>query len=352
MTVCYFGIYDPQYARNVVLMQGLLANGVRVIECNSRAKGLKKYKELFWRHQEIKNDYDVMVVGFLGQLVVPFAWLITRKPIVLDAYLSIYESMVFDRKIHKAWSLRGRFYFMLDWLSSRLAKRVILDTYQHIKYFIETFHLPESKFGRIWIGSNDNVFYPRHTKHEPNEKLQLLYWGRMVPLQGVEFILQAAKILEKEPIEFTLIGGGAEKPKMVKLKEQLSLSNVKMLDHVPQPDLIDFIEKADICFGVFGATNKTQRVISVKIFEGLASGKAVITSGTPATREVLVDGEHCVFCRAADPRDLADKILYLKDKPDLRKQLGENAYKIYLDKFNPKALGRELVNILNNLDKK
>ena len=349
MTVCYFGIYDPQYARNVVLMQGLQQNGVRVIECNSRARGFKKYWELWQRHRQIKDEYEVMIVGFLGQLVVPFARLITRKPIVLDAYLSIYETMVFDRKLYAPWSLRGRFYFVLDWLSSRLAKKVLLDTFQHIKYFADTFHLPASRFARIWIGCNDNVFYPRHTAHAPHEKLRALYWGRMVPLQGVECILQAAKFLEQEPIEFTLIGGGAEKPAMVRLKEQLGLPNVSMLDHVPQPDLVDYIEKADICFGVFGATQKTQRVISVKIFEGMASGKAVITSGTPAVREVLVDGVHCVFCRAADPRDLADKILYLKDKPALRKQLGENAYKMYLDKFNPKALGRELVLILQSV---
>ncbi len=34
MTVLYFGIYNPNYSRNRVLIKGLRENSIEVLECN------------------------------------------------------------------------------------------------------------------------------------------------------------------------------------------------------------------------------------------------------------------------------------------------------------------------------
>src|SRR3990167_10336608 len=101
MTVLYFGTYDPEYSRNAVLISGLRQSGVEVIECRDSSPGIRKFINLFKKHRQLKNQYDVMVVVFLGQQIVPFAKIISRKPIVFDAFLSLYDSNVFDlyRKI-------------------------------------------------------------------------------------------------------------------------------------------------------------------------------------------------------------------------------------------------------------
>ena len=66
MKICYFGIFDENYNRNKVIIQGLRENGVEIIYCQSDKKGIAKYFDLSQKHQRIKNDYEAMIVGFPG----------------------------------------------------------------------------------------------------------------------------------------------------------------------------------------------------------------------------------------------------------------------------------------------
>jgi len=79
MTVCYFGNYQKDYPRNDVLISGLKQNNCHVLECQTRARGIKKYLSLYQQHKKIKNKYDVLIVGFAGHSLVWFAKLISNK---------------------------------------------------------------------------------------------------------------------------------------------------------------------------------------------------------------------------------------------------------------------------------
>ena len=43
LKILYFGFYDPNYARNSVLISGLRQNGVEVIECRDNSSGVRKF---------------------------------------------------------------------------------------------------------------------------------------------------------------------------------------------------------------------------------------------------------------------------------------------------------------------
>ncbi len=45
MKILYFGVYDPNYARNWVLINGLRKNGVEVLECNDKSNG--RFRQFF-----------------------------------------------------------------------------------------------------------------------------------------------------------------------------------------------------------------------------------------------------------------------------------------------------------------
>src|SRR3989344_5855748 len=105
ITVLYFGTYDPEYSRNRVLIDGLRKNGADVIECRDDSTGFKKFLKLFLKFRRIKNNFDVVVIGFFSPLIVPLAKLITRKPIIFDPLVMLYDSNVLDRKAVKPKSL-------------------------------------------------------------------------------------------------------------------------------------------------------------------------------------------------------------------------------------------------------
>lgn len=346
MKVLYFGSYDPNYTRNRVLIDGLRQNGIEVLECRDNSPGIRKFINLYKKHRQLKNKYDVMVVGFLGQQIVPFAKMITKKPIVFDAFLSLYDSNVFDRKTVKRGSVRAFYYWMLDWLSMKLADVVLFDTNEHIKYASEKFSISKSKFRRIWIGASDDIFYPM-PKSDSDEFI-IIFHGSFIPLQGIEYILKAAKICEQERIKFLIIGDGQEKRKMLALAGELGLKNVEFVGFMNQEWIRGKIAEANVCLGIFGDTKKTLRVIPNKVYECLAMRKPVVTADTPASRE-LFDENDLILVKVADPKSLVDGLLRLKNDPELRNSLAVNGFNKFKNRASPRVLGRELKNIINEL---
>ena len=113
-------------------------NGVELLECNTREPSNKKYWQLIKKHWQIRNDYQVMIVGFPGHTIMPLAWFLAkihRKKIIFDALFSIYNSIVLDRKDVAVNTWRARFLHFLDCFSCRLADVIIVHTEFHQEFF-------------------------------------------------------------------------------------------------------------------------------------------------------------------------------------------------------------------------
>ncbi|MDD4271831.1 MAG: glycosyltransferase [Patescibacteria group bacterium] len=328
MTICFFGIYDPLYSRNSILIKGLKQNGIEVIECNATAGRIGKYLTLIAKHRQIRKKYDFMIVAFPGYQAVILAKFLTLKPVIYDAFFSIYDSEVCDRKSTKTGSLKALYYWILDWLACLAADKIMLDTSAHIDYFCRLFRLKKEKFIRVLLGADDQLI--KFTRPEAKENLIVHFHGIATPLQGVGYIVEAARLLKQENIKFNLVGS-----KIRRYEIKGDEANINYIKTLPYPELIKIMAEADICLGIFGNSMKTQVVIPNKIYEALAGGKAVITADTKAVREVLADKQNCLFCRIGDPRDLADKIIMLKRDEKLRQQIAENGYQLFIDKLTP-----------------
>lgn len=327
-TICFFGIYDPGYARNRVLMQGFKENGWRVIECRAdprRFRGLRKYLELIRGWRRVRGEpIDLVMVAFPGHTVMPLARLLWGRHTVFDAFLSLYDSNVHDRKVHAPGSVAARLDWVWDWLACRLAAHVLLDTEAHITYFVETFKLPRAKFIRAWIGADSRIFSPRHAA--PPATFTVHFHGTFIPLQGIEYILDAAHELRDEGIRFRIVGSGQESTAVAAKAAALALTNVEFVGLVPFEEIPTLITAAHVALGIFGNTAKTTRVIPNKVFEQLAMGAAVITADTPAVRELEAYGElPMLLVPPADGAALAAAIRTLKADPARRAHLANAA---------------------------
>ena len=345
MRILYFGVYNPNYSRNRVLIKGLRANGVEVIECQTSAKGWLKYFKLFWGFMR-SPGFDLMIVGFPGQEVMFLARLLTKKPIVFDAFTSHYGGYILDRQYFSKKSWRAKYYRFLDTWSCKLADLVLLDTNAHIDFFVKEFGLQREKFKRIFVGADSDVFYPREAPKNP-DKFLVHFHGYYIPLQGVKHIIKAAKLLENENVHFNIIGNGQTFKNDLKLAESLGVGNISFINPVPYRELPLFMAQADICLGIFGDGPKTDLVIPNKVYEAMAMGKAIITADTPAVRELLSDKENVLFCRKADAKDLAEKIKLLKNSPETRYSIGESARKLFKERLAEDILVAGLLKHIN-----
>ena len=101
-----------------------------------------------------------------------------------------------------------------------------------------------------------------------------------------------------------------------------------------------------ISLGQFENNLRLERTIPHKCYETLAMNLPYVTAGTPAILEILKDGISSMLVNLADPKDLAEKILMLKNNPDLMGNIAENGYKLYQEKFTPKNTVKDILAIL------
>jgi len=359
MRVCFFGGYNPKYIRNVIIKEGLIKNNVQVVECRTKSKFkfLLRYPILFFQHLKFfPIKYDFIFVPAFRHKDVPLARLIgllTNKPVVFDPLVSRYETKVLDQKRVAPYSIQARYNFEIDRLSFRLANIVLVDTFAHADYYAKEFGIDRSKFSRVPVGVSDELFSLSKTEGEKENRkgnnFLVQFFGSFLPLQGIEYIVQAAKIVgtRDKTICFELIGSGQTFPMIKGLIKELELKNIVLRNWVPFNELPDVVSRADICLGIFGNTEKAMRVVPNKVFQCLSLKKPVITGRTPAILEFFVDRENIFLCEVAESDSLARAIMVLKDNEELRRKIAENGYRVIQENFTSELIGRQVKEILS-----
>lgn len=340
---------EPEYPRNAIIRTAL-ARHFDIINITDTSRNLPLRYLRVGGHllKSAKIDFDLMFVGFLGQPLMLLARLLTRKPIIFDAFLSIYDTLCFDRRVFTPQSVVGKLAFWLDSVSCACADRVLLDTQTHADYFQRTFSVPEANLQSLFVGCDEHIFYPRQSQITTP---LVLYYGSFLPLQGIDVIVRAAKLLEgRSNVAFRIIGTGIEAAHIRALVIELGVRNITFLPPVLLEQLPEHIKEATICLGGhFGSSAKAARVIAGKTFQCIAMGKPTIVGDNVANRELLRHGHDAWFCRMNDPEALAEAILHLISDPKLCAQLGDNAHQTFMERASIQVLSSQLKQIVESM---
>jgi glycosyltransferase involved in cell wall biosynthesis len=343
--ICFLPGRESSYARCRVLLTGLRAAGLIVHDCSSSKKNVLRYFIGIVRFLKSKRECDVIFVGFFGQFLVPVVRLFTRKRIIFDTFLSAYQTLAFDRKIINPKGIRAAVVRLVEKLSCQLADACLLDTEQHIEYFVGEYHLDRGKFHRSFLGA-DSVEAFTVPAQQTNEPI-VHFHGEFQALHGVKYIIEAATQLPET--KFRMIGSGRELEACIAYRKTLNADNVEFIPMVPFETVKSYIKEATICLGIFGETEKAQLVIPIKVYEALAMGKPVITSNTPAIRELLTHREDVFLCNPADSDDLAQAIRTLLSDADLRNKIATNGHRTFLERCSPKVIGQDIANLCEEI---
>lgn len=315
-----FGFPDPDSPRYRNVVQHYESEGWEVRTCLTSKKGFfGKHGDLLRQFKKHRRQYDALLVHFPGYYLMPIAWWLTRFPrkqLIFDAFISVSDTMVSDRKKVSWINPLAWIYYLTDVISCRLADEVLIDTEAHKAFFAKRFFLRRSCIRVIYVGTRNDLFTPG-----PNEgKLKsgaynVLFIGSYIPLQGIEYILGAAKILsEQKDIHFTLIGNGQTYDAMTTLAYDMELKNVTFLDFMPIEELPKYLRSCNVALGTFGTSDKANRVIAHKVYDAVACGVQVITARNLAIEEKFTDGNEVVLCNSGDAQSLADAILQVKSR--------------------------------------
>ncbi|HER44290.1 MAG TPA: hypothetical protein ENO08_07515, partial [Candidatus Eisenbacteria bacterium] len=232
----FFGAYDPEYPRNLIIRKGWKRLGFPFSECRAgmKMKVHTRYPALMLRYMGRAGKGDILFVPDFRHKDVPLAWALARlggKKIVFDPLVSRYETRVLDRGdagrgSAQAWHNRN-----LDRISFNLPDLVLADTAAHAEYYRESFGVRRERIGVLPVGFDEDTFHEFPQRVDDGE-LRVLFYGSFLPLHGVDTIVEAASALSARPIRFLLVGGGQTHGAARNMAESRRLEKVEFLPSV------------------------------------------------------------------------------------------------------------------------
>lgn len=283
---------------------------------------------------------DFYFVSYMGHFLVIFMRFFTQKPIVFDFYLSIFDMMCNDRKVYSPKSLLGKLTYAIEKKSLEKADYVIVDTNKLIETLSGMYGIEKTKFVRVPLTINEENVFPKEVERY-KENFTVLYVGSYIPLHGTEVIIEAAKILQDrgEDISILMIGQGPDHAKCQALVEKYHLKNVAFKGFMSLEELNYYYNATDINLGLFNNGERANAVVLNKTNDSFRVGKPHLTLETDAMKEAFIDNEDIFYVKDTHPQTLAQRIIEIKNNPDLVKKVGQNALKSYEEKLsNAKAI--------------
>ena len=244
---------------------------------------------------------------------------IFRKKLIVEMYISIYDTFVGDGKILKgkrieAGSRQAKTILKRDILALTESDFIIHTARHELAYWEQLLKvkIPRDK---VAIAPNFNVSQlVRNRTWMQDGSLKICWWGTFIPLHGLENILQAMKILQERQIEFTCSLFGVDNESFatyaskieregladcVFLRKDLRFSDNSLPEYL--------IEHCDLALGIFGNTAKAHNTVPNKLIEALSLALPTLTMNSPALDEFF-EPEDLWTC-SPEPEAIANSIV-------------------------------------------
>lgn len=343
--ICLLGHHETDYPRNRSVRESLEAAGFRVVLCHSRIPFPWRHLSLAWQLLRAEPAARWVFVTEGGHRLVPLVRLVARlggRRVAFDPFISRYNTRIEDRALHSPRGLQALICKWQDWSSTRAADFLFFDTEEHRQYFRDRYGVRKPS-AILPVGVDESVFRPAVPAGPAAPGvLRVLFYGTYIPLQGVEWVVEAAARPEAEGMRFSCIGRGQTFPAVKARALALGLPASLFAEPVPPETLALRIAAADVCLGIFGDTVKAANVVPNKAVQAAAMGKALVTRDSPAIRRYFRDGESALLVPPASPEALAAALRRLRDDPGLRASLGSGAREVFDRHFSRRALAAVL----------
>lgn len=174
------------------------------------------------------------------------------------------------------------------------------------------------KFERMKI-QTPNDFIKR------GKKYMVGYIGVIGKQEGIDYLLNAAKYLievkKRDDIFFGIIGGGPYLDEARAKCENMGLNSYfDFTGRVSDKKMLEYLNTADICVNPDEYNEMNDKSTMNKILEYMALGKPIVQFDLKEGRYSAQEAS--LYARNNDSVDLAEKILYLLDRENLRIEMG------------------------------
>ncbi|MFP8895472.1 MULTISPECIES: glycosyltransferase family 4 protein [Chryseobacterium] len=215
-------------------------------------------------------------------------------------------------------------------------------------------YIPKEKTSMIPNMAKMDEFWPRGKNDQLMEKLglkkdsfKIVHFGSLGLANGAHSIIESAKLLkDREDIEFLFVGGGSTEQDLVDEVEKNNLKNVKFLGKFPMTDVSEIVNFSDVSMISFLDIPILYTNSPNKLFDSLSAGKPIIVNSAGWTKDIA-EKYHCgYYVNPNRPEELVEKVLYLKDNPEVVNSMGQNSRKLAETVYDKSILCKKFVEVI------
>jgi len=170
-------------------------------------------------------------------------------------------------------------------------------------------------------GANLGQFsqWQQQYRNRQGTAFHILFVGQITPRKGLHYLITAFNSIQLPHSDLWIFGRG--EPRYKGMLERMVHPNdkrVQFLGHRPQLELWQYYSQADVF--VLPTISEGSALV---IYEAMAAGLPVIT--TPNAGSVVRDGVDGFIVPIRDPQALAEKLVWLYEHPEARREMGRSA---------------------------
>lgn len=174
------------------------------------------------------------------------------------------------------------------------------------------------------------------------------FLGRLIEIKGADLMIDSFNIVQKkkENTVLLIVGDGPEREKLEEKVRGYGISD-KVIFTGYQKNVYDYMNIFD-CFILPSITEG----LPIAVLEAMAMKKTVISTPVAGLKDLMKDGYNGLILEERTEEALAEAMLTVYEKPELSRQMAENAYSFLYENYNINRYIERLENIYSRFVQK
>ena len=291
------------------------------------------------------KPFDVVLCNQLSPVMMGYAAIAYKKkhkvPVVMYC-LDLWPESLVAGGVNRGSFIYKYFHFISERIYKKM-NRILVTSKMFTEYLVKEFNLERNII--TYLPQYAETLFEDIPQKKEQGNFCFMFAGNIGAVQSVETIIQAAKKLKNERVEFHIVGGGTD---LDRLKQMAKfLTNVTFHGRKPISSMPDFYARADAMLVTLADDQVLSLTLPGKVQSYMAAGKPIIGAIDGETR-TIIETAKCGFCgKAGDSNELALNIKKFIDSNTNRIEMGKNARLYYENNFQAKLFMDNLEKYIN-----
>ena len=272
-----------------------------------------------------------------------------RRPIIYDVHGDIVQEYYLLKKnkfnpIHNYLIFQSK---IMEFVAKKTADYFITCSGPLKQYYIDQ-GIDADKIEIIRNGVDITLFKPFNTRFK-NNKFVVTYAGAFQKWQGIENLINAAKMVDSSDVVFKIIGFSDVDLSLKKSIKSVLGDAVQLIDILPHSELIKHLNDSDLLIIPRNNHPAINMAMPTKFAEYISMGKPVIVTRVDETAD-FVEKYDCGFVCDPNPESIADMIIKAKNiSNEILFTKGKNARRLAEIEFDQKIINERYYQFMKKI---